>query len=342
MGLGVSEVVGEAPAHEIDVLLSCLGSTQRSRDAAVVDLPPGVGAVELGGAIFVGGPQLVLVEREGADEALSWEKQPELDLVLRLGASARPVAALVISEAFEGAPREFHAVWIDKRESWRPLEMTKLGERLGDLEVAVAGVDLDVASWVVGDEPVLQLLGLGGSLGVAQPRKATGLVRLERDAGRGVGLLARQPVDPKSLARKRIEVHELRTFAGGRQKERGEIIVEDGELQPGPIAPRPTLMLAHANCSVGDSGISSQVRPSSRRPPLFGRCPPHCLKKYAPPSSVQRSRRSRSHSILTGRCLGPDSPPEMSQSMPVRSSPSSGPSNGSAEMNRTAASTSRR
>lgn len=48
-------------------------------------------------------------------------------------------------------------------------------------------------------------------------------------------------------------------------------------------------------------GISSHVRPSSSRPPDFGRMPPHCLKKNATPSAVQRSRRSRTHSASIGR-----------------------------------------
>lgn len=117
----------------------------------------------------------------------------------------------------------------------------------------------------------MQLLGLGGSLEVAQPRKATCVGRLERDAGRAVELLAGQPICPKPLARERIKVHELTCLARGCAQERGEIFGEDRELQPGPVAPGPTLVFAHASCSVGDVGISSQVRPSSIRPPLFGR-----------------------------------------------------------------------
>lgn len=46
------------------------------------------------------------------------------------------------------------------------------------------------------------------------------------------------------------------------------------------------------------------------------------------------------HSGFIGRCKLPDSPPVMSQSMPVRSRPLSRPSSGSAEMNLTAAGTS--
>lgn len=111
----------------------------------------------------------------------------------------------------------------------------------------------------------------GRSLEVPQPRKAARVAGLERDAGRAVELLAGQPIDPESLARERIEVHGLRALAGGCAQKGGEIVGEDRELQTGPVAPRPTLMLAHASAGVSDLGISSQVRPSSTRPPLFGR-----------------------------------------------------------------------
>jgi hypothetical protein len=83
------------------------------------------------------------------------------------------------------------------------------------------------------------------------------------------------------------------------------------------------------------AGISSQVRSCRRRPPDLERRPPHCLKKNATPSAAQRSRSSSSHYSRTGRCFGPLSPPPMSQSMPSRSSPSSGPRSGSALMKRT-------
>jgi len=49
------------------------------------------------------------------------------------------------------------------------------------------------------------------------------------------------------------------------------------------------------------------LRASLRATVTVERWPPHCLKKSARSSSTHRSRSSRSHSILTGRCPGPDS-----------------------------------
>ena len=83
-------------------------------------------------------------------------------------------------------------------------------------------------------------------------------------------------------------------------------------------------MSAAQRPSIGD-GLSSQRRPSSSRPLDFGRCPPHCLKKNATSSLAHASRRSRTHSGSIRRWPGPDSPPAMSQSMPSRLRPSSGP-----------------
>ena len=42
--------------------------------------------------------------------------------------------------------------------------------------------------------------------------------------------------------------------------------------------------------SVRSEGISSQVRPSSSRPPLLARMPPHCLKKNGVREETQSSR----------------------------------------------------
>ena len=49
------------------------------------------------------------------------------------------------------------------------------------------------------------------------------------------------------------------------------------------------------------TGISSQSRPSSSRPLLFGVRPPHCLKKNATPCSRHSSRSSRTHVGSSGR-----------------------------------------
>jgi hypothetical protein len=89
-------------------------------------------------------------------------------------------------------------------------------------------------------------------------------------------------------------------------------------------------------------GIFDHSRPSSRRSPDVLRRPLHCLKKKATPASKHSSRSSVSHGSLTGRCCGPDSPPAISQSIPVRSKPSNRPSSGSADLNRTEAGISRR
>jgi hypothetical protein len=64
---------------------------------------------------------------------------------------------------------------------------------------------------------------------------------------------------------------------------------------------RPTsLVLAHTSGSVGDFGISFQVCSSSKRPPLFGRWPPHCLKKYATLSSAQQHGTRRTPDYSAG------------------------------------------
>lgn len=67
-------------------------------------------------------------------------------------------------------------------------------------------------------------------------------------------------------------------------------------------------------CSVGaPTGYSSQVRPSSTRPPAFAVRPPHCFQKNAIFCRTQRSRRPCAHSGLHLRAPIPLSPPPMTQ-----------------------------
>lgn len=61
------------------------------------------------------------------------------------------------------------------------------------------------------------------------------------------------------------------------------------------------------------------------------------IKEEGTPAARQRSRRSVRHGSLTGRWLGPLSPPAISQSSPRRSREVSGPRSGSALTKRTAA-----
>ena len=67
------------------------------------------------------------------------------------------------------------------------------------------------------------------------------------------------------------------------------------------------------------TGNSSQSRPSSVRPAGFLLTPPHCLKKKHTPASRHWSRISVTQSSSIGREPGPDSPPTIAQSIPVRS-----------------------
>ena len=80
-------------------------------------------------------------------------------------------------------------------------------------------------------------------------------------------------------------------------------------------------------------GISSHVLPSSVRPVFFLNTPPHCLKKKGVPLFTQLSRISLTQSASIGLAPGPDSPPTITQSMPVKSRPGKGPSRGSRERN---------
>ena len=85
--------------------------------------------------------------------------------------------------------------------------------------------------------------------------------------------------------------------------------------------------LARRYNALASAGIASQSRPSSSRPFAFfvRRWPsgpqfPHCLKKKSTPCSEHWRCTSRTQSIDIGRAFGPDSPPTITQSMPVRSS----------------------
>ena len=80
-------------------------------------------------------------------------------------------------------------------------------------------------------------------------------------------------------------------------------------------------------------GISLHVRPSSSRPPRFLFTPPHCLKKKATRAVLHWSRMSVTQSNCIGRAPGPDSPPTITQSIPLRFSFGDGPSNGSSDRN---------
>ena len=86
-------------------------------------------------------------------------------------------------------------------------------------------------------------------------------------------------------------------------------------------------------------GIPSHVRPSSSLPARFLFTPPHCLKKKGTCCLRQMSRTCAAHSGCIGRAPGPDSPPTITQPMPVRSRSGTGPRRGSSETNRTAAGT---
>src|SRR5579875_2569423 len=111
------------------------------------------------------------------------------------------------------------------------------------------------------------------------------------------------------------------------------------------------MLRGHAGTSLAGSGrvpgrsggISCQIRPSSRRPPLLWYRPPHCLKKNGTPASKHCWRSSRAQSGFTGRASIPLSPPQITQwSCFIQGERSSGPKRGSHETKRTIAGTSRR
>jgi hypothetical protein len=89
-------------------------------------------------------------------------------------------------------------------------------------------------------------------------------------------------------------------------------------------------------------GYSSHSRLSSVRPPLFGRAPPHCLKKNATPCPTHWSLMLRTQFASIARAPGPLSPPAITQSMPARSSRPRCPRSGSRERNRIDAGAARR
>ena len=90
-----------------------------------------------------------------------------------------------------------------------------------------------------------------------------------------------------------------------------------------------------SNQRTSETGTASHSWPSRSRPVAFGVRPPHCLKKKGTSAARQASRSSRTQSRRMGRYPGPDSPPAMTHPMPSRLMPSSGPSRGSHDRNRT-------
>jgi hypothetical protein len=80
-------------------------------------------------------------------------------------------------------------------------------------------------------------------------------------------------------------------------------------------------------------GISSQVRPFNNLPDFFLFTPPHCLKKNGTLALKHWSRISVTHCDSMGRALGPDSPPTITQSIPLKFNSGKGPSKGSNDKN---------
>lgn len=155
-----------------------------------------------------------------------------------------------------------------------PTELMEVVQGFGNLNVAIAAVDLDVAIRVLHLKSCLELTCLALLLEVAQPGEASvGAQRLgrERNARRALELLARQSVNASAFSGEGIKVDILIALATCRLQERRQIVIEDGELRAGPVAPRSRRAFAHVTSSARDSGNSSHVRPSSSRPPLLAR-----------------------------------------------------------------------
>ena len=87
------------------------------------------------------------------------------------------------------------------------------------------------------------------------------------------------------------------------------------------------------------AGTASQVRPSNNRPAFFLLTPPHCLKKKGTLAVSHCLLISFTHAFCMGLAPGPDSPPTITQPIPVRSRLPSDSRSGSIERNRTAAGT---
>ena len=145
---------------------------------------------------------------------------------------------------------------------------------------------------------------------------------------------------------------------------RDDVVTERGVLDPLPLAVLVELtlvailrLIGARHLTPGPGGGSyiaafPRVSRSAASATTRGRrAPPAGLRGASAPlleeerdAARRRSGRGGRGSTRRspGRCRGPDSPPAISQSIPVRSRPSSGPSSGSALMKRTAAGTSRR
>lgn len=69
----------------------------------------------------------------------------------------------------------------------------------------------------------------------------------------------------------------------------------------------------------GPHGISLRLRLSNSLPAAFFRVPPHCLRKNGTAVSRQASRITSTRFSCMDRAPGQDSPPTITQSMPVLS-----------------------
>ena len=85
------------------------------------------------------------------------------------------------------------------------------------------------------------------------------------------------------------------------RREAAQVFRQHLRASLGSNSPRPSCGLGHAGSAVARRGhlVPGAIRRATVRR-VFDRTPPHCLKKNATPSSTQRSRSSRIHSIAHG------------------------------------------
>ena len=146
--------------------------------------------------------------------------------------------------------------------------------------------------------------------------------------------MRRLTASPRSRfeARRYVDIAVRSEILSQRRTEEGEPpdsvrTAEQGKAFSGNRYPR-----IHTGAAFG-SGVWSHVLPSSVRPVFFLNTPPHCLKKNGVRDCTQLSRISRTQSGCIGLAPGPDSPPAMTQSIPVKSTSGKGSNSGSRDRN---------
>ena len=160
---------------------------------------------------------------------------------------------------------------------------------------------------------------------------------------RGTSRLPSRRVVPRHTSRESSALFFLSAFWFSPQRSRAWVPVNNATALLEGAAQR-CIPMDTAACLAPDfsSGKSSHVLSSSTLPASFLFVPPHCLKKKRTPALSHWSRMLRTHSTSIFLAPGPDSPPAITQSMPVRSIFVMAPIRGSKDRNRVCAGMRRR